>query len=61
MDDKIKGDGFAKGSVREPSLTSAISIQQGHIDADMEKHGNLHRTLTPRMIHVCSSNGRGAL
>lgn len=53
MDDKMKGDGLANVSDKQVPLNRVVSVQEGHIDADVEKHGNLHRTLTPRMIHVC--------
>lgn len=49
----MKGDGLANVSDKQVPLNRVVSVQEGHIDADVEKHGNLHRTLTPRMIHVC--------
>jgi hypothetical protein len=55
MDSKPTGspgtaaDMFSK---KEPSLHSVQSFGEGQIENDVEKSGNLHRTLTPRLIHV---------
>ncbi|PYI09197.1 hypothetical protein BO78DRAFT_405160 [Aspergillus sclerotiicarbonarius CBS 121057] len=35
-------------------IEPAVSIGQGEVDSDVERFGSLHRTLTPRLIHVIS-------
>jgi hypothetical protein len=40
-------------SKKNPSLHTVQSVEEGHIQDDVAKSGNLHRTLTPRLIHVC--------
>lgn len=57
MDEKLKANAFAADSDNQAHLSPVISVQEGHVDADVQKHGNLHRTLTPRMIHVCPLRG----
>ena len=34
--------------------TPTHSVDEGEIDSDVEGSGTLHRTLTPRLIHVCT-------
>ncbi|OGE55958.1 hypothetical protein PENARI_c003G02349 [Penicillium arizonense] len=41
-------------SKKDPSLHTVQSVEEGHIQDDVAKSGNLHRTLTPRLIHVIS-------
>ncbi|CRL29437.1 Amino acid/polyamine transporter I [Penicillium camemberti] len=39
---------------KQINLNPVISVGEGQVEADVEKYGTLHRTLTPRMIHVIS-------
>ncbi|RAL03201.1 proline-specific permease [Aspergillus ibericus CBS 121593] len=39
---------------KELNLEPAVSMRQGEVDSDVERFGKLHRTLTPRLIHVIS-------
>ncbi|CAI7583293.1 unnamed protein product [Penicillium crustosum] len=43
-----------KHGEKQINLNPIISIGEGQVEADVEKYGTLHRTLTPRMIHVIS-------
>ncbi|KAJ5301782.1 hypothetical protein N7508_006645 [Penicillium antarcticum] len=38
--------------MKEPSLHAVQSVGEGQIEDEVEKSGNLHRTLTPRLIHL---------
>lgn len=40
---------------KQINLNPVISVGEGQVEADVEKYGTLHRTLTPRMIHVRSA------
>ncbi|OJK04249.1 hypothetical protein ASPACDRAFT_1878881 [Aspergillus aculeatus ATCC 16872] len=52
----LGGDNVASSKVDEKQLDldPALSIAEGQVDSDETTHGNLHRTLSPRMIHVIS-------
>lgn len=41
-----------KHGEKQINLNPIISVGEGQVEADVEKYGTLHRTLTPRMIHV---------
>jgi hypothetical protein len=40
-------------SKKGSSLHTVQSVEEGQIQGDVAKSVNLHRTLTPRLIHVC--------
>lgn len=48
------GDIGEKHDEKQANLNPIISVGEGQAEADVEKYGTLHRTLTPRMIHVRS-------
>lgn len=48
------GDMGDKHGEKQINLNPIISVGEGQVEADVEKYGALHRTLTPRMIHVRS-------
>ncbi|OQD92680.1 hypothetical protein PENSOL_c039G02885 [Penicillium solitum] len=48
------GDMGEKHGEKHVNLNLIISVGEGQVEADVEKDGALHRTLTPRMIHVIS-------
>lgn len=58
MDAKSKGlDGLGIGDMyaeKQANLDPVLSVGEGQVEADVEKFGTLHRTLTPRLIHVRS-------
>ncbi|KAJ5507253.1 Amino acid/polyamine transporter I [Penicillium freii] len=43
-----------KHGEKQANLNPIISVGEGQVEADVEKYGTLHRTLTTRMIHVIS-------
>ncbi|PYH84393.1 proline-specific permease [Aspergillus uvarum CBS 121591] len=52
----VGDDSVAFGKLEEKrlDLDPALSIGEGQVDNEGASHGNLHRTLSPRMIHVIS-------
>lgn len=50
----LDGDMGEKDGEKQANLNPVISVGEGQVEADVEKFGTLHRTLTPRMIHVRS-------
>lgn len=59
MDSQLKdtnGPGSSSKVCNEKpvDLTPTHSVDEGQIDSDVEGFGTLHRTLTPRLIHVRS-------
>jgi amino acid transporter len=63
MDNKSKNlDGVGVGDMhteKQAELSPVISVREGQVEADVEKFGTLHRTLTPRLIHVGPHLKRG--
>ncbi|OQD71425.1 hypothetical protein PENPOL_c001G08299 [Penicillium polonicum] len=51
---RVSGDIGEKYGGKQANLNPIISVGEGQVEADVEKYGTLHRTLTPRMIHVIS-------
>ncbi|KAJ5339253.1 Amino acid/polyamine transporter I [Penicillium brevicompactum] len=51
----IDGPGFG-GDMHEKqsNVDRVVSVGEGQVEEDVEKSGSLHRTLTPRLIHVIS-------
>ncbi|PYI34381.1 proline-specific permease [Aspergillus indologenus CBS 114.80] len=52
----VGDDSVASSKLEEKrlDLDPALSIGEGQVDNEGASHGNLHRTLSPRMIHVIS-------
>lgn len=42
---------------KQMGIEPVLSVGEGDMEAPTEKHGHLHRTLSPRLIHVCSDEG----
>lgn len=56
MDTKPKGpEGLGVGDSiyeKQSNVDRVVSVGEGQVETDVEKSGSLHRTLTPRLIHV---------
>lgn len=40
---------------KQMGIEPVLSVGEGDMETPTEKHGHLHRTLSPRLIHVCSN------
>ncbi|KAJ5503484.1 Amino acid/polyamine transporter I [Penicillium fimorum] len=54
MDEPKDPNGLEDMGNKETNLNHIVSVGEGEVEADVEKFGTLHRTLTPRLIHVIS-------
>lgn len=52
MDKPKDLNGLGDMGEKQTSLNHVVSVGEGQVEADVEKFGSLHRTLTPRLIHV---------
>lgn len=55
MDKSKDVDGSGVGGdmhEKQSNVDRVVSVGEGQVEEDVEKLGSLHRTLTPRLIHV---------